>query len=223
MCGRFSMAIDKDEFFDYLYDQFDIDETDESIILPRYNVAPGQKVISVINDGVENRVGEIKWGLVPKFAKDENIGYKMINARSETLHEKASFKNAYQSKRCIILADGYYEWHDKLPYRIRKQDQSVFGMAGLWEQHVRKDGTKLYTCTIITTNANDKLSGIHNRMPVILDKEQMDVWLDPKNGIDDVKNLLNPYSSEKVEFYPVSLDVNKVSNDYASIIEKNEL
>lgn len=219
MCGRFSMAINKDEFYDYLYDQFDIEEVDPSIMLPRYNVSPGQQVIAVIFDGDQYKVGEIKWGFVPKWAKDEKIGYKMINARSETVEEKPSFKSSFQSKRCVILADGYYEWKDKVPFRITKVDNSIFPMAGLWEQYTREDGTKLYTCTILTTEANAKLSNIHNRMPVILNKEETGVWLNPDSSFSEVKEILKSIEPEEVIYYEVSSFVNSSSNEGPMCIE----
>lgn len=220
MCGRFSMAINKEEFYDYLYDQFDIDEVDPSILVPRYNVAPGQNVITVIHDGERHRVGEIKWGFVPHFAKDEKVGYKMINARSETVDELPSFKRAFQSKRCVVLADGYYEWSNKVPYRVIKDDKSVFPMAGLWEQYIREDGTKLYTCTILTTKANKKISEIHDRMPVILDKQGLNIWLNQESNYEEVKGLLEHYESGELQFYEVSTFVNNASNEGPACIEK---
>ncbi len=218
MCGRFSLIKAIEEVHDYLYDQFDI-ENPEPFDLPRYNVAPGQKIVCVINDGRRYKVGEIKWGFVPSFSKDENMGYKMINARGETIDQKVSFKNSFQNKRCLILADGYYEWKDKKPYRIKVREKELFVMAGIWEQYVRTDGSKLFTCAILTTSANDALNFIHERMPVILTEKQGRIWLDKNSSMDKLKGLINPYDDKEVEYYRVSDYVNKVKNQSEECIK----
>ena len=224
MCGRFTITVTMDELKDYLKDYYDIDEMKSDLVVPRYNVAPGQDVISVINDGNINRVGLFKWGFVPSFAKDEKIGYSMINAKSETLHEKPSYRPSFEHKRCVILANGFYEWKkenkEKIPMRILMKDQSIFPIAGLWSTFIRIDGTKLHTCTIVTTEANDLVSQIHDRMPVILTEEARKSWLDPK--ITDYRLLtpiLKPFEPDLMFSYPVSPKVNKSTYDESDCIE----
>ncbi|MCK7485019.1 MAG: SOS response-associated peptidase [Bacillus subtilis] len=141
--------------------------------------------MTVLSDGVRYRVGELKWGLVPPFASDPKIGYSMINAKSETLFEKPSYRASIAKKRCVILADGFYEWKtegsQKIPHRIVLKDQKLFAMAGLWSAYQREDGSKLFTCTIITTQANPLVATIHDRMPVILEGANLKEWLDPNS------------------------------------------
>ncbi len=221
MCGRFSLIKAIEEVYDYLFDQFDIDEITE-FDLPRYNVAPGQKIICIINDGLRYRVGEIKWGFVPSFSTDENIGYKMINARGESINQKVSFKDSFKNKRCLILADGYYEWRDKKPYRIKIRDKELFVMAGIYDRLVRRDGSKLFTCAILTTNASEILSDIHERMPVILTEKEGKVWLDKNSSMDLLKSLINPFDDQQIEFYRVSDYVNKVANQSKECIKPIE-
>jgi len=218
MCGRFTITVTMDELKDYLSEYYDIDEMKSDFVLPRYNVAPGQDVISIINDGNKNRVGLFKWGFVPSFAKDEKIGYSMINAKSETLQEKPSYRPSLEQKRCVILADGFYEWKKedkhKIPMRILMKDKSIFPIAGLWSTFTRSDGSKLHTCTIVTTQANEIVSDIHDRMPVILTDETKISWLNPR--ITDYKiltTLLKPFDSKRMYTYQVSSKVNTATFD----------
>src|SRR5690625_683611 len=185
MCGRYTLLADElkirnrfglmEEIIDYM---------------PSYNIAPGQNVLAVIFDGKERRAGYLKWGLVPFWAKDEKIGYKLINARSETIHEKPSFKHLLLRKRCLIIADSFYEWkktdNQKIPQRIQLEERELFAFAGLWEKW-EKDGKKLFTCTMLTKDANTFMKDIHHRMPIILPKEHESTWLHEKfNHINDV-------------------------------------
>jgi len=224
MCGRFTITVTMDELKEYLSDYYDIDEMKSDIIVPRYNVSPGQDIISIINDGTKNRVGLLKWGFVPSFAKDEKIGYSMINAKSETLEQKVSYKPSFEHKRCVILADGFYEWKKedkkKIPMRILMKDQSIFPIAGLWSTYVKPDGTKHFSTTIITTQANDLVSTIHDRMPVILTDESRKTWLNPR--ITDLRllsEILKPYEPEKMYSYPVSSLVNSSQNELPECIQ----
>lgn len=224
MCGRFSISLNKDEVFQYLKDEYAIDELKDGIIVPRYNIAPSQMVLTVIHDGQKYRAGTIKWGLVPSFAKDEVSSFGMINAKAETLREKPAFRTALKSKRCVILADGFYEWQKlnstKQPMRIQIKDQKLFSMAGLWSTFVRPDGSKLYTCAIITCEANELMKNIHDRMPVILDKAAEKIWLNPKEDNPDVlTNLLLPFDSAQMHYYPISNLVNNASNESKDIIK----
>lgn len=225
MCGRFSISLSKEEVTRYLKDEYAIEELKEGIILPRFNIAPSQMVLTVINDGQKYRAGLIKWGFVPSFAKDENSSFGMINAKAETLREKPAFRTALKTKRCIILADGFYEWQKsnqtKLPMRFQVKNQKLFPMAGLWSTFVRPDGSKLYTCIIITCEANELMKNIHNRMPVILDKEAERIWLNPKeDNPDTLSNLLIPYDSTQMMYYKISSLVNNASNESKDIINE---
>lgn len=225
MCGRFSISLSKEEVARYLKDEYAIDELKEGIILPRFNIAPTQMVLTVINDGKKYRSGMIKWGFVPSFAKDENASFGMINAKAETLREKPAFRTALKTKRCVILADGFYEWQksnqSKQPMRIQVKNQKLFPMAGLWSTFVRPDGTKLYTCTIITCEANDLMKNIHDRMPVILDKASEKIWLNPQeDNPDTLSNLLIPFDSNQMTYYKISSLVNNASNESKDIINE---
>ncbi|MDO9628696.1 MAG: SOS response-associated peptidase [Acholeplasmataceae bacterium] len=225
MCGRFTITVDLEDLREYLVEHFDISEMKSEFQLPRYNVAPSQDVITIINDGNKNRVGLLKWGFVPYFAKDEKIGNSMINAKSETLIDKPSFKSSFQLKRCVILADSFYEWkreeNSKTPMRIGLSDEKLFPMAGLWSTFVKPDGTKLHTTTIITTKANELMSEIHDRMPVILDDVAVKEWLNPRNqDLLNLSNLLQPFPSEKMYAYPVNSVVNNAKNDSKECILK---
>jgi putative SOS response-associated peptidase YedK len=159
----------------------------------------------------------LRWGLIPSWAKDEKIAYSTINARAETVAEKPAFRSAFKKRRCLIVADGYYEWQatgpkSKQPHRIHFPDDRPFGMAGLWE-HWERDGKTIESCTIIVTSANSQLATIHDRMPVILRPDAYDRWLDPEfEGSEQLESLLRPYPEEQVIAYPVSSKVGNVRN-----------
>ena len=217
MCGRYSLIADIQE----LARQFEFDGTGFENS-PRYNVAPTQAVLTVTNR--EGRQGEyMRWGLIPSWAKDATIGNRMINARGETAAQKPSFSDALQRRRCLVLADGFYEWQKagkgKRPMRIVLKSREPFAFAGLWETWRNPEGESLHSCTIITTEANDLLRPIHERMPVILPRELDEFWLD-----GDVTNpaaltdVLSPYPEELMEVYEVSPLVNKATNDGAELI-----
>jgi putative SOS response-associated peptidase YedK len=192
-------------------------------MLPRYNIAPSQEVLAVVSDGEKITGKMLKWGLVPYWANDPKIGFKMINTRAETVDEKASFKHAFKKRRCFVLADGFYEWrkegNKKIPYRFTLKSERPFAFAGLWEKW-DKHGDSMYTCTIITTKANELVKGVHERMPVILPKEWEEFWLDP--AIDDteyLKSLLRPYPAEEMKMYEVSTAVNSAKNDVEECVK----
>lgn len=207
MCGRFTTTIDLEEIRRY----FKIDAV-EGEYQTLYNAAPTQN-IPVILGKHPRTLSFYRWGLVPSWAKDISIGNKLINARAETLTEKASFRHAFRNRRCLIPADGFYEWKKlgkhKEPYRIIKRDKTPFALAGLWDLWSSMD-TALYSCTIITTTANDVVQNLHERMPVILDDEKdIELWLNPDISDHDLlKNLLKPYPSENITYYQVSSQVN---------------
>ena len=223
MCGRFTLASDAEAlnqtFFDF---------AGPMDLSPRYNIAPTQDVAVIANtptDTAESaEIGQVDffhWGLIPSWAKDPKIGNRMINARSETLSEKPSFRNAYKRRRCLILADGYYEWkkipgdRSKQPVYIRLKSQKPFALAGLWEIW-QADGMEesLRSCTIITCPPNAVLADIHHRMPVILPQAAYGEWLTPdERSRDALQPLLVPYADEEMEAYPVSRFVNRPTND----------
>lgn len=223
MCGRYGISVTRKELGDYLNEHYGIEVLDDNIILPRYNIAPGQNAISLINDGTKYRVGLLKWGLVPSWAQDEKIGSKMINARGETLAEKPAFRKSLQERRCVIIADGFFEWYrttsTKTPYYFYLKNNSIFGFAGLWATFTRPDGSRLSTCTIITTKANTLMQDIHDRMPVILTEDSAKIWLDPNlKDTEALKNLLKDYDPDDMALHQVSSRVNKPENDDADII-----
>jgi putative SOS response-associated peptidase YedK len=217
VCGRFSLTVSEEILRQYF--PFKLPKK----VLPRYNIAPSQEVLAVVSDDGKMTGKMLKWGLVPYWANDPKIGFKMINARAETVDEKASFKHAFKKRRCLILADGFYEWKKegdkKIPYRFTLKNKQPFAFAGLWEKW-DKHGGPMYTCTIITTKANELVEAIHDRMPVILPKEWEKVWLDP--AIEDaeyLKSLLRPYPSEEMKMYEVSTIVNSPKNDVPDCIK----
>ena len=223
MCGRFTSQAKPAE----IEQEFDVEITDEKLFVPRYNIAPTQ-IIPVILEKQGKRIIEgLRWGLIPSWAKDDSIGNKLINARAETLAEKPSFKNAFQSRRCLIPASGFYEWMKqakgaKQPFYFSLKDKEIFGFAGLYEQWQDKEtGKQLETFTIITTEANQVLEPIHERMPVILKAENYAQWLDAKEkDINKLQQLLAPYPSDEMASYAVSKAVNAPGNDGEKLIEK---
>ena len=211
MCGRFSFATEWEE----VLREFLI-PTSQYTDRPRYNVAPGQLITAIIFGHGERRIGPLKWGLIPHFSKDASVGYKMINARAETLEDKPSYRKLLDRKRCLIPADGYYEWKREAgkttPYRIVLRDRPLFAMAGLYDTCINIEGEKISSCTIVTTAASEWMATIHERMPVILTKEAEEAWLSA-DDFQYVKQLLRPYDAEKMRAYPVSPLVGNVKND----------
>lgn len=223
MCGRFTVNYTYEQMLEYLNKEYSIFDFDYE--LPRYNVSPGQQVLSVIYDGNNYRAGTFKWGLIQPFSKDEKSGYKMINARSESIEEKVSFKDSFFNKRCLILSDGFYEWDNvtgtKKPYYITFENRKMMAYAGIWSRYV-KDGRSIYTCSIITTSANSLVGSIHERMPVILDSDDAKKWLNSDNDLMLLKSLLHQYPTEKLSMIEVSKKVNTVANDDPSLIEEHQ-
>ena len=221
MCGRFSLAAD----LDFLIERFQIDYPITFDYQHRYNVAPSQKVIAVVRGEKGNKMGQLRWGFVPPWANDPSIGYKMINARAETVAEKASFKQSFKSRRCLILADGFYEWKNdegrRQPHRIILKNEQPFAFAGLWSTW-EKDGVKLATCTILTTAASPLMQNLHHRMPVILSQEEEELWLNPRTNQDTLEKLLDQYPDEAMEYFPVSDAVNSPKNESKQLLERVE-
>jgi putative SOS response-associated peptidase YedK len=194
---------------------------------PRYNIAPMQEVPIIRRAASgERELVNVRWGLVPRWAKDPSIGNRMINARAETLADKPSFRTALRRHRCLLPADGFYEWTQspsggKQPIHIGMKNQSPFAFAGLFERWLSPEGEVLDTCTIITTQANALLSPLHDRMPVIVAPMAYDVWLGLPNEVanEDITTLFAPFPAEAMTYYPVSARVNSVKNDDAKLID----
>jgi len=184
----------------------------------RYNIAPSQPVAAIVQN-VERQLTAFQWGLVPFWAKDPSMGNRLINARAETLAEKAAFKYALRKRRCLIPADGFYEWQkqengDKQPLHIRRNDGELFAFAGLWEEWSAPDGSPLQTCTIITSEPNEFLKPVHHRMAVILRPEEEAAWLDPSlQSVNDLMRVLQPREDEALEMFPVSKKVGSPAYD----------
>lgn len=219
MCGRFTLTADpaalQDAFPGFIFPEK---------LIPRYNIAPSQPIAVVPNDGNKS-LDYFTWGLIPSWAKDPKIGNRMINARSETLAEKPSFRSAYRRRRCMIIADGFYEWKresdskSKTPYYIHMEDNKPFAFAGLWERWFDSDGSEIKSCTIITTEPNETVAQLHNRMPAILLPDDYDAWIDPdEKDPDALSAILFPYPLADLGFHPVSKVVNNPSNDVPDCI-----
>lgn len=218
MCGRFTITVSKEDLENYTKNQYDIDDIGYEYNVPNFNVAPGTDIISVIHDGKKHRIGLLKWGFVPPFTMKEQVGF--INAKSETIFDKPSFKNAAMKQRCIILADGFYEWKtdDKQPYHIQT-DSKMFAMAGIWNSYNDSKGKRVNTVAIVTTEANALMQSIHERMPVILTKESEKIWLNPYSTQDELKEVLTPFKSE-MKMHPVSKKVNSAKVNEKELIDE---
>lgn len=219
MCGRYTLAADPADLMETFPELTLLDN-----LTPRYNITPSQDVAVVANND-QNRLDFFLWGLIPSWAKDPTIGNRMINARAESLVEKPSFRTAYRRRRCLILADGFYEWRQevgrksKTPMYIQLTSGQPFAFAGLWEIWRSVDERTIRSCTIITTTPNELMGPIHNRMPVILIPESYDQWLDPsEQDLDRLNGLLKPYPASRMKTYPVSPLVNNPKNDSPACI-----
>jgi len=216
MCGRFTLRTPA-ETMAALFDGLRFPK-----LVPRYNICPTQNVLCVRqNANGQNEAAQLRWGLVPFWAKDIKIGARMINARSETVATKPSFRSAFKSRRCLVLADGFYEWKKegskKQPYYISRVDDQPFCLAGLWESWKDKtidDSETIETCTILTTDANKIMQTLHDRMPVILDRVNFDFWLDKSfSDREQLESLLVPYAPDELQTFAVDPMVNRPVND----------
>ncbi|MDX1689354.1 MAG: SOS response-associated peptidase [Candidatus Promineifilaceae bacterium] len=214
MCGRFTLLIPGEELAATL------NLPQPPTLAPRYNIAPTQPVAAVrLHPGTGQReLTHLHWGLIPFWADDPGIGSRMINARSETVGEKPSFRAAYRYRRCLIPASGFYEWQKqnghKQPYYVHHAEGDLLAFAGLWEHWQGDDGSEIESCTILTTQPNDVVRPIHNRMPVILEPADYGVWLQSDgSNQDELQHLLRPAPEEMLEAYPISTYVNRPQNE----------
>ena len=219
MCGRFSLTKEEAEIEKRFQAKFYTND-----LVKRYNVAPSQLSL-VMTDAQPEKLQLFKWGLIPSWAKDKSIGYKMINARSETVFEKPSFKKLIQQRRCLVIADGFYEWQPldgkkKQPFRIGLKSWDLFAFAGLWDEWSDKEtGEIVQTFTILTTAANSLVAPIHDRMPVILEPKEENLWLTKGLSTEEILGLLSPFPESEMVVYPVSEQVNSPANDNPALIE----
>ncbi|MCI0710915.1 MAG: SOS response-associated peptidase [Chloroflexi bacterium] len=225
MCGRFTLTTTDTQ---KLKDTFDISDVRVDDIQPRYNIAPTQNILTVVADSDDQRyLGAMRWGFIPSWHKDESKLSGFINARSETAAEKPTFRSAFTKRRCLVVADGFYEWQkqdegSKVPMYIHLSQHGPFGMAGLWERYQNPaTGEVWVTCTILTTAANGFMKPIHERMPVIMPESHYAEWLDPDNQDKErLQEMLKPAPEDWLVAYPVSTGVNNVRNDDPSLIER---
>jgi putative SOS response-associated peptidase YedK len=220
MCGRYTLKSPVER----LAEKFHL--TDALSLKPRYNIAPSQPVAVVrrLPDNSDRKLAMLRWGLIPAWVKDSASGAQPINAKAETAAEKPMFRDAFRHRRCLVPADGFYEWRQedkrKQPVYICMKDREPFAFAGLWERWEGSDGRTIESCALLTTEPNDLLRPVHDRMPVILDPKDYDLWLDPDvRDAEKVRRLLGPYPPEEMTAYPVSLRVNNPRNDDPVCIE----
>lgn len=216
MCGRYTLTTNSQK----IAESFGVAPTLST--QPRYNIAPTQQVVALVRDNTTH-LSMLRWGLIPAWAKDESIGARMINARAETLAEKPSFKGLLRRRRCLVLADGFYEWRiegkEKTPMYITLQNNQLFAFAALWDSWKNPVGEPIQSCTIITTEPNELMASIHNRMPVILRPGAYEDWLNPQLHDEQVlAHWLKPYPTELMKARPVSKLVNNPRNDLAEIL-----
>lgn len=215
MCGRFTLTLSKEVIesaLDIMLEELE----------PNYNVAPTQNVLSVVAGSEERRAGFMRWGLIPSWAKDKKIGSKMINARSETADQMPSFKPLLSRRRCLIVADSFYEWdqkgEEKQPYRFQLKNEPIITFAGLWDRW-QDEENEIISCTILTTDANQDMEKFHHRMPVILDKDKREQWLDRKlTDHASLKSLLTPLPEGSITYYPISKKVNSPKNNNPDLL-----
>jgi putative SOS response-associated peptidase YedK len=215
MCGRYRLSRRKQLVEEYFYT-----ESDEPEWTPRYNIAPSQPVPVIRQNPKEPRrkFSLMRWGLIPSWAKDASVAARMINARSETAGTKPAFRDPLTNRRCLIPADGFYEWSRtgevKQPYCFEVNDGELFAFAGIWDRWKDPSGIWVKTCSILTTTPNAVTSAVHDRMPVILDPDSYDIWLDPgMRDLTTASELLKPYDAQLMRCYPISTRINHVAND----------
>jgi len=224
MCGRFLLTAPLEalqRLFGFL---------EQPNLAPRYNIAPSQPVAAMLRDAeAERHFVWLRWGLVPSWSREDRRGAPLINARAETVAEKPSFRDAFARRRCVVFADGFYEWRqdgNRQPYCVRLADTSPFALAALWEPLAAEeglDGEPDRGCSLITTEANARMARVHHRMPVILRPEQVGPWLDPASTREELLALLKPLPEDSVTLTPVSKRVNSVREDDANLLREERL
>ena len=218
MCGRFSLTMPLED----VKERFEV-EIPGDLYEPRYNAAPGQNILLIPQES-PNKADFYRWGLVPSWAKDPKIGNKLINARAETVAQKPAFRNSFKRYRCLVPADGFYEWDKKsgtrLPYRFTFKDGRIFSFAGIYDHWKDKNGDELRSFSIITTEANRPISQVHDRMPVILNQDDELHWINPRLELDEAKKLLKPYPEMELEMYQISTMINSPTNDTAEALQR---
>lgn len=226
MCGRFTSTTPAEDLAAY----FAVDEVAVGERAPRWNVAPTDRILAVVDRDGTRHLEELRWGLVPFWAKDPSIGSRMINARAETIKDKPAYARPFERRRCLVPVDGFYEWQaapdgsrKKQPFHIRRSDGEPLAVAGVWDTWRPRDGEaeeRLVSCALVTTEANAVLAPIHDRMPVVLLPSAWDAWLDPANeDLDALVGLLRPAPDELLEAVPVSGAVGNVANDGPELVE----
>jgi putative SOS response-associated peptidase YedK len=216
MCGRYTLVKKAEE----VAKRFKVEVSTH--YKPRYNAAPTQLLPVITSDAPEG-LSWFYWGLIPAWSKNKAISQKLINARAETVDSKASFRNALKQRRCLIPADGFFEWKSvskkgKIPYRITLMNEALFSFAGLWEEYEDDEGDTVQTFTILTTTANSTLENIHERMPVILSRENEGLWLKKEADPEQLQQVLQPYDRDQTRYYTVSSRVNQATLDEPSVI-----
>lgn len=220
MCGRFYLDVSREQ----LQAHYGLSAVPDDL-KPRYNIAPSQDILAVREArDHERELVRLHWGLIPAWAKEEKTHYSMINARAETVASKPAYRNAFRRRRCLIPANGFYEWRQegkfKQPYAIERKDHGLFSMAGLWEHWEGNDDKVIESCSIIVTDANDLLKPIHDRMPAIIPPDEYERWLDPEcQEPEQLLELLRPYPADAMRAYPVSRRVNNPAIDEPSLLE----
>lgn len=228
MCGRYTLSAGHESLARAFLAEFA--EELKMSWKPRYNIAPGSGIVAVLEDRDKGgRKAEVfHWGLVPSWAKDVNIGYKLTNARSETIKDKPSYRDAYRYRRCLVPASGFYEWDRSVfprqPYYFHPRDTEFMAMAGIWEHWLHPSGSEILSVSLITTRANKSVGKIHHRMPVILKPENWNRWLDTDNvKATGIRELMVPSGNELLNSYPISKEVNKADRDGPALIDEVQL
>ena len=218
MCGRYVISQIN------LEERFEASKGYAGDFRENYNVSPSQ-IMPTITRNSPNKITLMRWGLIPFWAKDPRIGFKMINARAEGVESKPSFREPFRKRRCLVPDNGFYEWKkdgkEKIPYYIKLKNNETFAFAGLYDIWIDAEGLEVTSYTIITTSPNDLVKDIHDRMPVILNREDEDIWLDPSSSLETLKSFLNPYNPSEMLVYEVSREVNITTNNYSELISEH--
>jgi putative SOS response-associated peptidase YedK len=220
MCGRYTLS-KKERLAEMLRERFVIDEFSEIRLIPRFNIAPTQQIPAVFEEN-GRKLWAARWGLIPSWAKDEKISSSLVNARCETVASKAAFRSAFRSRRCLVPADGFYEWQKtgtgKVPHYFTRKDGALFAFAGLWETWRSSDGEQVRSVSLITTTPNSVVAPVHDRMPVILTPEREAAWLSNNTSMESLSSFLAPYPAEEMEARVVSSAVNSAKVDTPELV-----